>query len=336
MNEGFFDYSLPSELIAQSPLKDRAASRLLVLDRSSGQIQDRIFREVPTLLQKGDTLVLNDTRVTARRLTCFKTTGGKVELVLLGRIGPQTYRALAKPARTLRPGTDLHQPDADIEFTVTANLGEGIVELEVPNKKNLRSKLESVGSIPLPPYIHTALHDSERYQTVYAKSPGSAAAPTAGLHFTQSLLNQIAQAGIAIARITLDVGLDTFRPVQSDPADHKMHGEQCTVSQQAADTINQTKARVIAVGTTAVRTLESMAIGPKRVHAGSKSTTLFIRPGFRFQVVDAMFTNFHMPRTTMLLMIAAFASPDLIEAAYSHAVCARYRFLSFGDSMLLL
>lgn len=336
MRLGDFDYVLPEGLIAQEPLTHRAASRLLWLHRSSGEIEHRKFADITEILTPGDLLVMNNTRVTARRLLGKKTTGADVELLLLSRETPGVYRALAKPGKRLNPGAEILLEN-ELCAKVMDNLGEGIKRVAIEGKADVDAMLASAGVVPLPPYIHSVLHDEERYQTVYASRPGSAAAPTAGLHFTLPLLKALQQKGIHIAFVTLDVGLDTFRPVSTESVeDHKMHGETCTLPPETVEAVAACKGRVIAVGTTSVRTLESFAIGKKQLESGTMTSALFIRPGFEFRIVDGMFTNFHMPRTTMLIMLAAFAGRDHVMHAYKEAVDQRYRFLSFGDSMLIL
>mgnify|MGYP000882228036 CR=1 FL=1 len=328
-----FDYVLPPERIAQAPLEDRAASRLLLLRKDTGQVEHRTFRDVTELLEPGDLLVRNNTRVTAVRLFGRKTTGAAVEALLLRNLGDGRYHALVKPGRRLLPG-------ARLEF------GEGLAAeieaLEPPGRilafdpvPDLEGKLEAHGYAPLPPYIHAPLADRERYQTVYASQGGSAAAPTAGLHFTPDILAALMAKGVEIAEVTLDVGLDTFRPVE-DLATHAMHGERCSVPPETAVKVAACKGRVIAVGTTSARTLETLSVGPRQVDARTEVSRLFISPGYQWKTVDAMFTNFHMPRTTMLLMISALAGGAAIREAYRQALEAEYRFLSFGDSMLIL
>jgi S-adenosylmethionine:tRNA ribosyltransferase-isomerase len=331
-----YDYHLPEAAIAQKPLDDRSASRLLWLHRKSGEISHHGFREVAQILQPHDLLVVNDTRVSAVRLFGHKTTGGQVEALLLSAVGLGSYEALVKPGKRLRIG-------ARIEFAgglvaeVTEERGDGLKLLQFDLPESIAEQLARIGLTPLPPYSLERLEDPERYQTVYATSPGSAAAPTAGLHFTHSILAELEAKGVKIARVTLDVGIDTFRPVQAEDLDqHHMHGERCSLPQATEAAIRECTGRIVAVGTTAVRTLESFAIGPRRVESGQKSTSLFIRPGYEFQVVDGMFTNFHMPRTTMLMMISALANREAIFRAYQEALEQQYRFLSFGDSMLIL
>ena len=332
-----FDYELPEELIAQTPLPDRAASRLLHLDPLSGQVTHRMFRDVVDLLQAGDVLVLNNTRVNAWRFRGKKPTGGDVEILALKEISPGVFESLIKPAKRLKPGAIF-----DLGSGVTGTVIEGgvdpirIVQLTCQNG-DLKDALGHIGEMPLPPYITEKLGDPERYQTVFSESNGSAAAPTAGLHFTQEILDAVAEKGVKIATVTLHVGIDTFRPIQVDDVTfHQMHGEVCEVSSVAASIINDAVGRIVAVGTTAVRTLESFAVLKGKVEPGRKTSRLFITPGYEFQVVDGMFTNFHFPRTTMLLMISALSSREAILGAYAAAVEEKYRFLSFGDSMLLI
>ncbi len=328
------DYDLPEELIAQEPLADRAASRLLRLDRQTGEVEHLAFRDVPRLLAPGDLLVMNDTRVSALRLFGERPTGGRVELLLL-REREDGWEALAKPARKLGPGERVSF-GAGLESTVLGDLGEGRRLLRFTAPGDVREALAALGETPLPPYVRTKIEDPERYQTVYASTPGSAAAPTAGLHFTEEVLAELEALGVRTARVTLDVGIDTFRPISADdPLAHRMHGERCRVPQATADAVADCEGRVIAVGTTSVRTLESMAVGPRQLVAGERDTDLYITPGFLFRVVDGMFTNFHMPRTTMLMMLAALAGHQALMDAYREAVERRYRFLSFGDSMFV-
>lgn len=331
-----YDYDLPREAIAQEPLADRAASRLLVLHKDTGLTEDMVFREVPKLLSPGDLLVINDTRVTALRVHGTKESGGKVELLLLRELSPGRFSAMAKPGRRMRPGTKLLL--ADLEARVVADMSGGEKLIEFPEIGNLKTRLQSIGSIPLPPYITTSLDDAERYQTVYATRSGSAAAPTAGLHFTAELLRDLRAKGVGIATVTLDVGLDTFRPIQTEDLDsHQMHGERCTMPVETAEAIASCNGKIIAVGTTVVRTLESFSKrdGSRAVETGVKETKLFIRPGYRFKIVDGMFTNFHMPRTSMLALISAMAGRESVLRSYARALQLEYRFLSFGDAMLI-
>lgn len=328
------DYDLPDAAIAQTPLADRAASKLLWLHKETGAIEDRSFRDVTEILEAGDLLVLNDTRVTALRLLGEKPTGGKVELLLLKELARGEYEALAKPGRRLQPGATIDFEGLRAE--VVEVLPEGRRRVHFAPDPNLSEKLSRVGALPLPPYVKHQIDDPERYQTVYSQASGSAAAPTAGLHFTSEILKSLEAKGVEVAKVTLDVGLDTFRPITAEnPLQHVIHGETCHLPDATRRAIGRARGRIIAVGTTAVRTLETFATGPREVEAGSRDTRLFITPGYRFQVIDGMFTNFHMPRTTMLLMIAALAGHDSVMRAYGHALATGYRFLSFGDSMLI-
>jgi len=285
---------------------------------------------------EGDLLVLNDTRVSAVRLFGEKPTGGAVEALLLREEESGVYEALLRPGKRLKPGQQI-QFEGGLEAQVTADLDEGRKLLTFKQADDLREKIATFGLAPLPPYIHEKLADKERYQTVYGTTAGSAAAPTAGLHFTPEILAELETKGVRTSKVTLHVGLDTFRPVQTDdPAQHPIHGETCDLSQKTASNIALSSGRIIAVGTTTVRTLESFANGRRSVDPGSKTSRLFIRPGFDFKIVDGMFTNFHMPRTTMMMMISALAGRDNVMKAYDEAVAKGYRFLSFGDSMLIL
>ncbi len=334
-----FDYELPDDLIAQEPLPERSDSRLLVLHKDSGEIEHRRYRDVLDLLMPGDLLVLNDTRVTARRLFGHRPTGAKCEVLVLDtprqEDGGWVGRAIVKPAKRLRVGETIVFAD-DLSAMVTEAEQGGCRTLRFSGN-DVCDALARHGYVPLPPYIARQTQDDARYQTVYAQHGGSAAAPTAGLHFTRELLSCLEAKGVAVARVTLDVGLDTFRPIASERlTDHPMHGERCRVSEETAQAIATAQGRIIAVGTTCVRTLESFATGPRRVATGEQVSKLFITPGFRFQVVDGMFTNFHMPRTTMLAMLAAMAGRERLMAAYAEAVRQRYRFLSFGDGMVII
>ena len=327
-----FDYELPEQAIAQTPLEDRAAARLLWLHRATGALEHRAFRDVPDLLRPGDLLVLNDTRVTALRLLGRRPTGGQVELLLLERFPDGSFGALARPGKRLRPGTRVEFDSGLVGF-----IEESLKEGQKRVRFNDPSKIEAVGAVPLPPYIHVPLSVPERYQTVYASAPGSAAAPTAGLHFTQELLARLQERGVDLAYVTLDVGLDTFRPIRTENLEeHVMHGELCTLPAETATAVEECTGRIVAVGTTTVRTLETFAVGRRAVEAGTKRTQIFIRPGYQLSVVDGMFTNFHMPRTSMLAMLAALVGTENLMASYREAVRAGYRFLSFGDSMLIL
>ncbi len=330
-----YDFDLPEDRIAQVPLEDRASSKLLHVDPATRRLRDLRFRDAISLLHPGDVLVVNDTRVSALRLFGAKTTGAQVEALLLRDLGNGRFTALVKPGRRLKTGYEI-EFEAGLTATIVAELADGQREIQF-HGENIEDRLREVGSVPLPPYITTKLENPERYQTVYANEGGSVAAPTAGLHFTPEVLSQIQDKGVTIARVTLDVGLDTFRPIATEKVEeHHMHGEWCAVPSETADLIANAKGRIIAVGTTSVRTLESFAIGKRKLETGRKLTSIFIQPGYEFQIVDGMFTNFHMPRTTMLLMISAMAGKELIQTAYQHALRSEYRFLSFGDSMLII
>ena len=339
MKTSDFNYHLPPECIAQTPIEPRDQSRLLVLDRSSQTLEDSIFKDIGNYLKASDLLVINQTRVIPARIFARKPTGGRVELLLLKRLEPEVWEALVGGKRVL-PGMTL-QVEGGPEVEVLADLGGS--RRKVKFLSALEDLLPHVGQMPLPPYIHTHLKNPERYQTVYSKESGSAAAPTAGLHFTPRLMAELEQAGIRFARVTLHVGLDTFAPVtEEDPGEHVIHSEWCEVTPEAADLINRTKeqgGRVIAVGTTSVRTLESAAAACKedgRVVSISGPTQLFILPGFKFKVVDAMVTNFHLPQSSLIMLVSAFAGRERVLGAYQTAVERGYRFYSFGDAMLIL
>lgn len=330
-----FSYDLPEDLIAQEPLADRAASRLLVLHKRTGEIEHRTFRDIVEILQSGDLLVTNDTRVSALRLFGHRDSGGAVEALLIEDLGGGEFVALMKPAKKLKPG-DAISFERGLVAKVLVDEGEGRRRL-LFGQKDFDQVLASVGRVPLPPYVKRDIDDPERYQTVYASNKGSAAAPTAGLHFTPDLFSELRNKGVENAHVTLDVSLDTFRPIQADIVEeHVMHGERCSVSAETAEKVAGCKGRVVAVGTTTVRTLESFAKGPRALEQGERLTRLFIAPGYEFKIADAMFTNFHMPGTTMMLMVSAMAGRENVLRAYREAVDRRYRFLSFGDSMLIV
>ena len=341
MNTKDFDFDLPEELIAQTPLEVRDASRLLILDRKKRTLTDSHFDHILDQLQPGDALVMNNTRVLPARLHGQKPdTHGHVELLLLKNTQGDQWEVLAKPAKRLRVGAKIEFGDGRLLATVVEELEQGGRIVEFSYDGIFLEVLESLGEMPLPPYIHEKLEDRERYQTVYAKENGSAAAPTAGLHFTEDLLQKIEAKGVHLVYLTLHVGLGTFRPVSVDNLDeHEMHSEYYQFSQEAADTLNQVKAkggRVIAVGTTSIRTLET--IGNKfdgQLKADAGWTNIFIKPGYEFKVVDAFSTNFHLPKSTLVMLVAAFAGRDFVLEAYRHAVEERYRFFSFGDAMFL-
>ena len=341
MKTSDFDYHLPESSIAQKPVEPRDSSRLLVLHRDTGELEHRIFRDVTDYLNAGDLLVLNQTRVIPARIFARKETGGRVELLLLRRCDTLTWEALVG-GKGLRVGKNVkveNGPSAEILEILDGS--ERLIRFSEP----IEPYFPKVGHVPLPPYIHEKLNDPERYQTVYAKELGSAAAPTAGLHFTPRLLEELQVKGVRIAYVTLHVGLDTFAPVtEDDPQEHKIHTEWCELPQETADLINDTRTRgkrVIAVGTTSVRTLESAtqpltADSQKLISAFIGPTSLFILPGYRFKVVDAMITNFHLPKSTLLMLVSAFAGRGKILETYQAAINEGYRFYSFGDAMLIL
>jgi len=341
MNTADFDFHLPEELIAQTPLEKRDASRLLVVDRSSGEFSDQHFDSIIDQLQPGDALVMNNTRVLPARLYGEKAgTGGHVELLLLKNTEGDQWEVLAKPAKRLKVGAQVSFGDGRLTATVVEELEHGGRIVRFDYQGIFLEVLESLGEMPLPPYIHEKLADRERYQTVYAKENGSAAAPTAGLHFTKELLAQIEAKGVKLVYLTLHVGLGTFRPVSVDNLEeHEMHSEFYTLSEEAAATLREVKAnghRVIAVGTTSIRTLET--IGNKfqgDIQADSGWTNIFIKPGYQWQIVDAFSTNFHLPKSTLVMLVSAFAGRDLTLKAYEHAIAERYRFFSFGDAMFI-
>ncbi len=334
-----FDYALPQELIAQRPIEPRDHARLMVVERTTGAIGHRRFDELPDLLRPGDLLVFNDSRVIPARLRARRAgSGGRAELLLLHRTGPGLWQALARPARRLKPGSRLALEGGSRQHTVeVAERGEGgIVAVRFEDE----AAIEECGQTPLPPYIREPLADAERYQTVYARVRGSAAAPTAGLHFTPGLLHRLAGRGIGSAFVTLHIGLDTFRPVEEeDPRRHRIHREYAQLPAETAREVNLARARggrIVAVGTTSVRVLETAAraaTAGETVAPYAGWTDLFILPGHRFRAVDILVTNFHLPRSTLLMLVSAFAGKGLIERAYAEAVRQRYRFYSFGDAM---
>jgi S-adenosylmethionine:tRNA ribosyltransferase-isomerase len=338
MKTSDFDYHLPESSIAQTPIEPRDSSRLLVLHRDTGKLEHKIFREVGEYLHPNDLLVLNQTRVIPARIYAHKSTGGRIELLLLRREDDLTWQCLVG-GKGVRVATKIQVEDGpQAEIVSVLNGSERLVRFAEP----IEPYFPKIGNVPLPPYIHQSLKDPERYQTVYAREPGSAATPTAGLHFTQRLLEEIQKQGVKIAYVTLHVGLDTFAPVTEDnPQEHVIHTEWCELNQETADLINQTKqsgGRVIAVGTTSVRTLESAAIEnpDSRASAFIGPTSLYILPGYKFKIVDAMITNFHLPKSTLIMLVSAFAGRERILSAYETAIRARYRFYSFGDAMLIL
>ena len=336
-----FDFDLPEELIAQTPLKDRTSSRLLVVDKTNHSIEDKHFSDLLEELEAGDTLVVNNTRVLPARLYGTKEeTGAHIEVLLLTNTEGDKWETLVKPAKRMKVGSVVSFGDGRLKATVIEELEQGGRIIEFSYEGVFLEVLESLGEMPLPPYIKERLEDKERYQTVYAKENGSAAAPTAGLHFTEELMQQIRDKGVNIVPVTLHVGLGTFRPVSVDSLeDHKMHSEYYNVSKETADMIEATKKagkRVIAVGTTSIRTLETVARdNDGHVVTASGWTDIFISPGYEFRVVDAFVTNFHLPKSTLVMLVSAYLGREFTLEAYQHAIEERYRFFSFGDAMFV-
>ncbi len=351
MKTSDFDYDLPESFIAQTPVEPRDSSRLMVLNRSTGQLEHRIFREIGAYLNPGDLLIVNQTRVIPARLKAWKATGGKAEILLLRRESETVWECLVG-GKGLGEGKKLllwspkspdfgHSTSGDVGVQVEAEIvsslegSRRLVRFTAP----VEDFVSGLGQMPLPPYIHEKLTDPERYQTVYAKTPGSAAAPTAGLHFTPRLMDELRAKGIQFGEVTLHVGLDTFAPVtEDDPREHKIHTEWCELTPAVAEKINATKAaggRVIGVGTTSVRTLESAMVGRDIISSYSGPTSIFILPGYQYKVVDAIITNFHLPKSTLIMMISAFAGRETVLNAYETAKREGYRFFSFGDAMFI-
>ena len=335
-----FYFDLPPELIAQDPLEDRSASRLLVLDRESGDVSHHVFREIVDYLAPGDCLVLNDTKVIPARLLGEREgTGARVEVLLLKRRQGDIWETLVKPGKKCRPGTKLSFGGGLLKAEVLETVEEGNRLIRFEYEGIFEETLDKLGEMPLPPYITHKLQDRNRYQTVYARYEGSAAAPTAGLHFTEELLQRIEEKGVKTAYVTLHVGLGTFRPVKEEKIlEHHMHTEYYQVSEKAADIINGVKdagGRVVCVGTTSCRTIESAADENGRVREGSGNTQIFIYPGYHFKVLDALVTNFHLPESTLVMLVSALAGREKVLQAYQEAVRERYRFFSFGDAMLI-
>ena len=351
MKTSDFYFELPEELIAQVPLQNRTDSRLLVLDKKTGDIQHNHFRDLMQFLRPGDRLVLNDTKVLPARLIGHRIDSGtQVEILLLKRLSAEAilqheleegciWEALAGPGKRARVGHQLAFGDGRLKATIVKVLPDGNRLVRFDFDGVFEEILDQLGQMPLPPYIHEKLEDRDRYQTVYAREEGSAAAPTAGLHFTKELLNQLQEQGIDISYVTLHVGLGTFRPVKVDKIEeHVMHREIYHIDEETAQAINETKkrgGRIIAVGTTSCRTLESAAIAPGIVQSGSSETGIFIYPGYEFKILDALITNFHLPESTLIMLVSALAGRDHVLAAYNEAVKERYRFFSFGDAMLI-
>jgi len=335
-----FLYDLPEELIAQTPAEKRDGSRLLALDRRTGRMQHRHFYDLPSYLRPGDCLVLNDSRVIPARLFGVRPSGGAVEIVLLRELDVGRWECLCRPGKKMRVGTEVRFGDGELTGVVEDVLPDGNRIIRFRYEGIFLELLDRLGNMPLPPYIKTQLADPERYQTVYAREPGSAAAPTAGLHFTPELLDRIRAMGVDVRFVTLHVGLGTFRPVKAENIEeHEMHSEFCTVPGETAEAIARTKAaggRIVAVGTTTCRTLESFAAaGDGVVLAGSRWTNIFIYPGYEFRCIDALVTNFHLPGSTLVMLVSALAGRENILNAYQTAVEMRYRFFSFGDAMFI-
>ena len=339
MKKSDFSFDLPEELIAQTPMEQRDASRLLCLDKQTGAIEHRHFYDLPDLLHEGDCLVLNNSRVLPARLIGMRPTGGAVELVLLRDLGNNWWECLSRPGRKTKPGQRILFGEGELQGVVeeTVTGGNRIVRFEYEGI--FLEVLERLGRMPLPPYIRQELKDPERYQTVYSKELGSAAAPTAGLHFTRELLETVRNKGVLTEFVTLHVGLGTFRPVKEEAIEeHEMHAEYCIIPPETAEAINRTRkngGRIIAVGTTSCRTLESFAKEDGTLEASSGWTDIFIYPGYRFKCIDALITNFHLPESTLIMLVSAFAGRENILNAYHIAVSEKYRFFSFGDAMMI-
>ena len=340
MKTSDFYFDLPEELIAQDPLEDRSASRLLVLNKETGETEHKIFRDIVNLINLGDCLVLNNTRVIPARLLGVKEdTGAHVEVFLLKKLTKDTWETLVKPGKKLKPGARVVFGDGLLKATILDTMEEGARKVLFEYDGIFEEVLDKLGEMPLPPYITHKLKDRDRYQTVYARYDGSAAAPTAGLHFTNELLAELEAKGVRIAYVTLHVGLGTFRPVKvDDVTNHHMHSEHYVVTEEAADIINSTKAnggRVICVGTTSCRTIESASDDTGKVIPGESDTQIFIYPGYSFKVLDALITNFHLPESTLVMLVSALAGKDNIMKAYREAIDLKYRFFSFGDAMFI-
>ena len=340
MKTSDFNFELPEELIAQDPLEDRSASRLLVLNKETGESEHKIFKDIIDLVNPGDCLVLNNTKVIPARLLGVKEdTGAHVEVFLLKKLSKDTWETLVKPGKKLKPGARVIFGDGLLTATILDTMEEGIRKVLFEYDGIFEEVLDKLGEMPLPPYITHKLKDRDRYQTVYARYDGSAAAPTAGLHFTKELLTELEAKGVRIAYVTLHVGLGTFRPVKvDDVANHHMHSEHYIITGEAADIINTTKengGRVICVGTTSCRTIESAADDTGKVIPGENDTQIFIYPGYSFKVLDALITNFHLPESTLVMLVSALAGKDNIMKAYKEAIDLRYRFFSFGDAMFI-
>ena len=340
MKTSDFYFDLPQELIAQTPLERRDASRLLTLDKVTGETRHLHFYDLPSLLRPGDCLVLNDSRVLPARLFGRRETGGASEVLLLIDRGDKVWECLVRPGKKLKPGARITFGDGELTAQVIEEVAGGNRLIRFNYEGIFLETLERLGKMPLPPYIKEELQDSERYQTVYSRVTGSAAAPTAGLHFTKELLEQVQAMGVKVCYVTLHVGLGTFRPVkEAELEDHEMHSEYCVIPQETADAINQTKAgggRVICVGTTSCRTVESWAAEDGHMEAKAGWTSIYIYPGYRFKVLDGLITNFHLPESTLIMLVSALAGREHVLAAYEEAVRERYRFFSFGDAMFIV
>ena len=335
-----FWYDLPEELIAQTPLQQRDTSRLMVLDRQTGKVTHKHFYDIIDYLQPGDCLVMNDSRVLPARLLGHRPTGGAVEVLLLRDLGNKQWECLCKPGKKMQVGSEVIFGDGELTAVVTQVKEDGNRVVEFRYEGIFLEVLERLGKMPLPPYIKAELADQERYQTVYSREVGSAAAPTAGLHFTNELLEKIRSKGVKTAFVTLHVGLGTFRPVKADQiAEHHMHSELCMISEQTASLLNETRAnggRIICVGTTSCRTLESLVMDDGSFCASSKWTEIFIYPGYRFKAMQGLITNFHLPESTLVMLVSAFAGRENVLSAYKEAVEEKYRFFSFGDAMCIM
>ena len=339
MKTSDFWYDLPEELIAQTPLLQRDSSRLMILDRETGKVSHGHFGDILQYLRPGDCLVMNDSRVLPARLLGHRPTGGAAELLLLRDLGDKKWECLAKPGRKLQPGQEILFGDGELTATVLSAEEDGNRIVTFHYEGIFLEVLERLGKMPLPPYIKAELQDQERYQTVYSREVGSAAAPTAGLHFTRELLEEIQSRGVHTAFVTLHVGLGTFRPVKAeDISGHHMHSELCMISEETAALLNETKrqgGRIICVGTTSCRTLESLVKEDGTFCAGSKWTDIFIYPGYKFKAMNGLITNFHLPESTLVMLVSAFAGRENVLSAYNQAVAEKYRFFSFGDAMYI-
>ena len=336
----YYDYDLPEELIAQTPLKDRSSSKLLVLDKNTGEVKDEVFKNIVNYLKPGDTLVLNDTKVIPARLIGVKeSTGAVIELLLLKNMQGDEWEVLSRPQKRLHVTDTVSFGEGQLKAVVTEKFNDGITHVKLEYSGILYEILDELGTMPLPPYIHESLQDNDRYQTVYAKYNGSAAAPTAGLHFTDELLKKIEEKGVKIANVTLHVGIGTFRPVkEKNIEDHHMHTEHYYIKSEDAEKINSTKLagnRVIAVGTTSCRTIETVADKNGLVRECEGDTGIYIYPGYKFKCLDGLITNFHLPESTLLMLVSALAGRENVLNAYNEAVKEKYKFFSFGDAMFI-